>query len=140
MGNNSEDDVIDLTSSFTLVDQRALANVIIVLDCEESFNSSWQTVCVAKKHSKALTRSIEKNSSGSQKKDKAGNIKKKKKIGDCPICMDELGKCPMSSTNCGHVFCSNCLEQSLKIEKRCPTCRKHLKGKFAYHPLYLSSD
>nr|XP_026493774.1 E3 ubiquitin-protein ligase RNF4-like [Vanessa tameamea] len=137
MGNNIEDDVIDLTSSFTLVDQRGLANVIIDLVSEDSFNSSLQTKCVAKKHSQALTACIEKNSSGSQKKEEPRILKK---IGDCPICMEELGKCPMSSTNCGHVFCSNCLEQSLKFEKRCPTCRKYLKGKLAYHPLYLSSD
>lgn len=57
----------------------------------------------------------------------------------CPICLDELGQNPLSSTKCGHVFCQLCLEQSLALEKKCPTCRQGLKGKTAYHPLYLPS-
>ncbi|XP_050348911.1 uncharacterized protein LOC126772524 [Nymphalis io] len=139
MDNNIKDDVIDLTSSFTLVDHRGFSNIIIDLDSEESFNSSCQTKSVAKKHSQVydLTEGIEENSSEICKKEKPKTLFN---IGDCPICMEELGKAPVSSTKCGHIFCSNCLEQSLKFEKRCPTCRKSLKGKLAYHALYLSSD
>lgn len=60
------------------------------------------------------------------------------KFGECAICWDELGINPLASTKCGHVYCLKCLEKSLQIEKRCPTCRCSLKGKLAYHPLYLN--
>lgn len=59
-------------------------------------------------------------------------------LGECPICCDELGRHPLASTKCGHVYCLKCLEQSLKIAKKCPTCRCVLKGSSAYHPLYLN--
>lgn len=60
------------------------------------------------------------------------------KFGECAICWDELGTNPLASTKCGHVYCLTCLEQSLQIEKKCPMCRCSLKGKLAYHPLYLN--
>lgn len=59
------------------------------------------------------------------------------RFGDCPICFDELGQNPIASTKCGHVFCLQCLQQALTIEKRCPKCRRVLKGPSAYHPLYV---
>lgn len=63
-----------------------------------------------------------------------------KKFGGCPICWDELGKNPLASTKCGHVYCMKCLQEYLKLEKKCPTCRQVLKGSNAYHPLYLSKE
>lgn len=65
------------------------------------------------------------------------NDPKEVHVGQCPICWDELGKNPLSSTWCGHVFCTECLEQSLKQEKRCPTCRRCVNGRTKYHPLFL---
>lgn len=70
------------------------------------------------------------------------NKKKKNinKFGECPICWDELGKNPLASTKCGHVYCLKCLENALQIEKKCPCCRRVLKGSAAYHPLYLAKQ
>lgn len=64
----------------------------------------------------------------------------KKKIGQCPICWATLGKNPLASTTCGHVYCLKCLEQALKLRKTCPTCRCPLKKKSGYHPIYLNMN
>ncbi|XP_029960873.1 E3 ubiquitin-protein ligase RNF4 isoform X2 [Salarias fasciatus] len=59
----------------------------------------------------------------------------------CPICLDvhseilESGRL-IVSTQCGHVFCSQCLRDSLKAAHTCPTCRKRLTHR-QYHPLYI---
>ncbi|KAF1478486.1 E3 ubiquitin-protein ligase RNF4, partial [Pygoscelis antarcticus] len=49
----------------------------------------------------------------------------------CPICMDGYSEIVQSgrlivSTKCGHVFCSQCLCDSLRNANSCPTCRKKL--------------
>ena len=59
----------------------------------------------------------------------------------CIICLDSVKTIQSSSrhlcsTVCGHVFCSACLDASLKRKKECPMCRKKL-GKKQYHPLFL---
>lgn len=40
------------------------------------------------------------------------------------------------STKCGHVFCSQCLRDSLRNANSCPTCRKKLTHG-QYHPIYI---
>lgn len=58
--------------------------------------------------------------------------------GECPICMENFSKTTMVSTMCGHVFCLNCIENAiLSNGKKCPNCRKPLRGKQAYHKIYL---
>ncbi|XP_034626885.1 E3 ubiquitin-protein ligase RNF4 isoform X2 [Trachemys scripta elegans] len=59
----------------------------------------------------------------------------------CPICMDGYSEIVQSgrlivSTKCGHVFCSQCLRDSLRNANSCPTCRKKLNHK-QYHPIYI---
>ncbi|RXG55427.1 E3 ubiquitin-protein ligase RNF4 [Armadillidium vulgare] len=59
----------------------------------------------------------------------------------CPICFESFQDIKsagrsLSSTVCGHIFCTACLEASLKQTKQCPTCRKRLRKK-QYHPLYI---
>ncbi|XP_062856945.1 RING finger protein 4 [Trichomycterus rosablanca] len=59
----------------------------------------------------------------------------------CPVCMDvyteiiESGRL-MVSTKCGHLFCSQCIRDSLALTHSCPTCRKKLTHK-QYHPIYI---
>ncbi|KAK3565061.1 hypothetical protein QTP86_032486 [Hemibagrus guttatus] len=59
----------------------------------------------------------------------------------CPVCMDayaeiiESGRL-MVSTKCGHLFCSQCIRDSLARAHNCPTCRKKLTYK-QYHPIYI---
>jgi len=59
----------------------------------------------------------------------------------CPICFESYPNLlenglHLVSSKCGHIFCSNCLPQSLMIRKICPTCRMKLTSE-DYHPLYL---
>ncbi|XP_048450457.1 RING finger protein 4 [Rhincodon typus] len=59
----------------------------------------------------------------------------------CPICMDGYTEIVQSgrlivSTKCGHVFCSQCIRDSLKNSHMCPTCRKKLNTR-QYHPIYI---
>ncbi|KAM6429754.1 LOW QUALITY PROTEIN: E3 ubiquitin-protein ligase RNF4 [Rhynochetos jubatus] len=59
----------------------------------------------------------------------------------CPICMDGYAEIVQSgrlivSTKCGHVFCSQCLRDSLRNANSCPTCRKKLTHR-QYHPIYI---
>ncbi|XP_051513880.1 RING finger protein 4 [Myxocyprinus asiaticus] len=59
----------------------------------------------------------------------------------CPVCMDvyseiiDSGRL-MVSTKCGHLFCSQCIRDSLSRAHSCPTCRKKLTNK-QYHPIYI---
>lgn len=60
-----------------------------------------------------------------------------KGLGDCPICMDNLSDNAIASTLCGHIFCMKCIKTAIRANgKRCPTCRKGLKG-VGYHQLFL---
>ncbi|XP_047040366.1 E3 ubiquitin-protein ligase RNF4-like isoform X1 [Helicoverpa zea] len=150
-------DVIDLTNSFILADHCGIANVIIDLDSDDSFcvdndrredRASVNTQCFAKgaKPSLRLTAIENTNKKKKAKQKSPTSIKAKetsslpgnsKKFGGCPICWDELGKNPLASTKCGHVYCMKCIEGYLKVQKKCPTCRRSLKGSSPYHALYL---
>ncbi|XP_026758879.1 E3 ubiquitin-protein ligase RNF4-like [Galleria mellonella] len=131
------DDYIDLTDSFTLVDHCALSDIIIELDADDSV-----TITSVMKKNKKRRRKTSEGAPTTEKRKSSGASEIKtsepKKFSACPICWDELGSNPLASTKCGHVFCLKCLEQYLKIEKKCPTCRQALKGAKAYHPLYLN--
>ncbi|XP_077292250.1 uncharacterized protein LOC143915460 [Arctopsyche grandis] len=59
------------------------------------------------------------------------------KLHDCPVCLESLSSSrTIVSTFCGHVFCTLCVRVIMSTTKRCPTCRKTLKGK-GYHQLFL---
>ncbi|KAK5642719.1 hypothetical protein RI129_008889 [Pyrocoelia pectoralis] len=55
---------------------------------------------------------------------------------DCPICYEKLENRNISATQCGHVFCTQCLVQTIGVSKICPTCRTELTLE-KIHPLYL---
>lgn len=59
---------------------------------------------------------------------------------DCVICLETFGDQPIASTICGHVFCQDCLVEALRIEKKCPTCRHVLRGRHAYHQIFLNRE
>lgn len=49
----------------------------------------------------------------------------------CPICLEDHkrildAKRKMMTTPCGHLFCDNCLKQSLKQNGMCPKCRQKI--------------
>lgn len=41
---------------------------------------------------------------------------------ECAICLGGFGDQEVSFTPCGHMFCSKCIEDSVKLRKRCPSC------------------
>lgn len=52
--------------------------------------------------------------------------KKIKKEYECPICKGVF--CTSWVTECGHRFCSRCIEIQLNYTQNCPICRKDLTG------------
>ena len=59
----------------------------------------------------------------------------------CQICLEVFTEeCQLSSTFCGHLFHSNCLEKSLESKNTCPNCRKScapISGILPIHQIYL---
>src|SRR5262245_50386365 len=53
----------------------------------------------------------------------------------CPVCLEDFGERKDGSpplvrvyTECGHMFCRNCIVQALKIKPLCPLCRSYQKS------------
>jgi hypothetical protein len=63
----------------------------------------------------------------------------------CPICLEVIEpdkpdlQRKMASTNCGHIFCFDCIKDAIKVSKQCPKCRKRLTVK-GYHEIFISFD
>merc|ERR1719186_1673577 len=60
----------------------------------------------------------------------------------CPVCMESLTSLKskgyhLLSTTCGHVFCSLCLPECVRLHSQCPTCRRRLTNR-EYHELFLN--
>ncbi|CAK1540021.1 unnamed protein product [Leptosia nina] len=133
--NDNNESVIDLTDSYCLANHNSLSDVVIVLDdTDESFDVSSDT---NKRRSKRISQKTPTKPRPKKTKDSFLPQTPVAKIGECPICCERLGKKPVSSTNCGHIFCLPCLEKALRHDSRCPQCRKTLKGSSKYHRLYL---
>ncbi|CAF3396867.1 unnamed protein product [Rotaria socialis] len=43
----------------------------------------------------------------------------------CAICIEPFDS-PVCATKCGHTFCQECIQESLKEYSKCPTCRQHV--------------
>lgn len=56
----------------------------------------------------------------------------------CTICMELASpQTPLCATQCGHMFCEDCLQSSLKHTRKCPNCRKNIPKKNGFHRLFL---
>ncbi|KAF5276717.1 hypothetical protein FQR65_LT16230 [Abscondita terminalis] len=42
---------------------------------------------------------------------------------ECSICLDQMQDKELSSTICGHVFCTPCIKAAVQSSKACPNCR-----------------
>ena len=60
----------------------------------------------------------------------------------CPVCMDRasvfesMGR-KLVTTNCGHVFCDECIKNAISSLHKCPVCNKRLTMR-QYHRLFIS--
>lgn len=55
----------------------------------------------------------------------------------CAVCLEELkGHLKPVSTNCGHLFCLNCLQSAIRISGKCPLCNKK-QNKNSFHRIYI---
>ncbi|MCL7030695.1 hypothetical protein MKW94_002365 [Papaver nudicaule] len=52
----------------------------------------------------------------------------------CTICMDTMKE--ETSTLCGHVFCKTCIVNAIRVQNRCPACRKEVSLN-NIHRIYL---
>lgn len=50
-----------------------------------------------------------------------------KKLGDCPICYEEVTKGTSTTTRCKHVFHKACLERWMEEKTTCPMCRENIR-------------
>ncbi|KAI5624807.1 E3 ubiquitin-protein ligase RNF4 [Silurus asotus] len=115
----SEPAVVDLTNNDSVV---GTESYVLSSDDEEEPSQSLNPALLSSLHASARARST------------PGAV-------SCPVCMDayteiiESGRL-MVSTKCGHLFCSQCIRDSLARAHNCPTCRKKLTYK-QYHPIYI---
>lgn len=61
----------------------------------------------------------------------------------CPICMETVQQFEKEGrqlmvTRCGHIFCSVCIRESAKAQRRCPSCRKPVSLRGGFHELFIS--
>ena len=42
----------------------------------------------------------------------------------CPICLNPLETGKISTLSCGHNICSDCIEQFIEFNNKCPVCNK----------------
>lgn len=54
----------------------------------------------------------------------------------CPICSENLTTRLLSSTLCGHIFCTSCIQGALSRASACPTC-KGAAFLCELHPIFL---
>lgn len=42
----------------------------------------------------------------------------------CAICLQDMTSQSLTSTSCGHLFCTECINQALRSSNQCPMCKK----------------
>ena len=46
----------------------------------------------------------------------------------CSVCLGNIPKNNVAITNCRHLFCKNCISNSLHFSERCPVCRRTINS------------
>ena len=62
----------------------------------------------------------------SECKESGHNIRTCQKREECPVCFEKLGHKNVSTTKCGHTFCTTCIIKSANRNGECPLCREQL--------------
>lgn len=56
----------------------------------------------------------------------------------CCICLGSpVGRVPLTSVTCGHIYCAECINQWMRQIRNCPLCRKPLKARKALMQLHF---
>ncbi|XP_055297305.1 uncharacterized protein LOC129565945 isoform X1 [Sitodiplosis mosellana] len=55
---------------------------------------------------------------------------------ECAICFEVFSKQEVSSTQCGHLFCSPCIRNSIEAREKCPSCNADVTLESLHH-VYL---
>uniref|UniRef100_A0A453L7G2 RING-type domain-containing protein n=1 Tax=Aegilops tauschii subsp. strangulata TaxID=200361 RepID=A0A453L7G2_AEGTS len=87
--------------------------------------------CTCNRH---LSRNRRRSKNAGETSKEPVNVAPKEPIFTCPVCWNKLDE--PATTMCGHIFCTNCIKQAIQFQKKCPTCRKHLKMN-NFHRIYL---
>lgn len=58
---------------------------------------------------------------------------------ECAICLDNMKKKEVSVTQCGHMFCTECIAKVARTRKVCPVCNKTITTNLIrlYLPMYV---
>lgn len=73
---------------------------------------------------KLITATVEEAATNSRKRTTSGpSIEAKQRKLECAICLEGFEEQDISITNCGHLFCSDCIQDEIERNKQCPTCR-----------------
>ncbi|XP_070622195.1 large ribosomal subunit protein bL21m isoform X1 [Erythrolamprus reginae] len=142
-------EVIDLTSDTSVIDLTHNDSIVLAGETRQQQNQKLRSRPLS--NSGIVCNDNDNECSGSEElaASKLSRELEKEKIRSpkssatvrCPICMDGYAEIIHSgrlimSTKCGHIFCSQCLENSLKSANSCPACRKKLNRK-QNHPIYI---
>lgn len=65
---------------------------------------------------------VQNNSITMEVKIRAKDDEMKPLLLDCQICFKDIQSQELSSVPCGHIFCTKCIEKSLKSKTKCPVC------------------
>ncbi|KRF97746.1 uncharacterized protein Dwil_GK26965 [Drosophila willistoni] len=60
------------------------------------------------------------------------NVERRPYFYKCPICLDSVEWRRPLATNCGHVFCSECLSIALALTHTCPVCKIRVSTRRIY--------
>jgi len=106
--NNKTNNRIDTYNNLQILNSNLLCHECNDINKEISFSDD-DTLCI---HNEQIENDIKLNDT----------IKEK----ICPVCYENIQDKNYIVTKCNHVFCNDCLFQSLKVNSTCPICREDI--------------
>lgn len=65
---------------------------------------------------------------------------KNKEIENCSVCLNKIEENNILITKCCHIFCKNCINESINKFHNCPICREHLETTDLFDINYNESE